>query len=128
MLGRCPSAVLMNGGKLQDYRFIINERGVATLVSDKSHLVYGLPWKITPEDEKSLDDYEGVIYNTYYKSKVVVETAKGSNRKAMIYFANDTETGLPNKGYMELIVKAAKKHRFPDFYIAELKSWLKIRD
>jgi hypothetical protein len=45
--------------RLPGYRFVINARGVATVVEDQSREVYGVLWNITLDDEKALDKYEG---------------------------------------------------------------------
>lgn len=127
MRGRCAGAIFIGVGKLYDYRFIINTRGVATLVSDLSHVVFGLLWEINPHDEKLLDDYEGVSHNSYYKSEVTVKT-EGPEVEAMIYLANDERMGSPYRGYLELIVAAADVHGFPNFYVKELRQWFLTQD
>lgn len=41
MFNRCPSAKFIEAGKLDGYRFIINTRGVASIISDATASVSG---------------------------------------------------------------------------------------
>ena len=51
--------------KLPNWKFLINSRGVATLVSEKGGAAYGVVWAISRDNEKSLDFYEGVREKIY---------------------------------------------------------------
>ena len=64
---RCPSSTYKGVGRLQNYRWIINERGYANVVSSKPSSssspqedVYGLIYSLNASDERSLDRNEGV--------------------------------------------------------------------
>ena len=64
---RCPSSTYTGVGCLQDYRWIINERGYANVLSSKPSSsssaqedVYGLIYSLNASDERSLDRNEGV--------------------------------------------------------------------
>ncbi|KAL8626429.1 hypothetical protein Q9189_007873 [Teloschistes chrysophthalmus] len=78
---RCPSSVYIGPARLPNYRWIINARGYANIVSSPSHPssspsssgkvegeeegdeVWGLTYTLTsPDDETSLDRNEGVPY------------------------------------------------------------------
>jgi gamma-glutamylcyclotransferase len=123
---RCPSAIYLNTVSLSNYKFIINNRGVATVIPKKSSKVYGVLWEITDEDEKNLDNYEGLQFGTYYKEILEIQTPQEKSLSALLYIANDAIRGYPMKNYMELIVNSAINYRLPEFYIRELKSWLQI--
>lgn len=41
-------------------KWIINDRGYANVIPRKDHIVYGLMYELTPEDERLLDGFEGV--------------------------------------------------------------------
>lgn len=120
---RCPQAEFVGIAKLRGYRFLINSRGVATIVSDDSHTVHGVLWSITKEDEEALDKCEGVKYDTYRKEKMDIESAAGSVVCALVYVASDSTPGSPRKNYMERIVAAARREKLPPDYIGELESW-----
>ena len=124
MAHRCPRAVFVDTAKLCGYRFIINERGVATIVPDQSRKVYGTLWKITEACEKSLDAREGVNWGTYRKTTIDVKQCKGKLITALTYIANNVSRGSGRDDYMEKIIAAAERWRLPNKYLAELKSWL----
>jgi len=125
MCQRCrDGAVLVSIAKLHGYRFIINTRGVATVVPQSYSEVYGIVWSITEACEKSLDCCEGVKYKTYTKETVNVEIVTGKSVAALTYLASDNTPGSTRAGYMEKIVAAAERHRLPDKYIEELRAWL----
>jgi hypothetical protein len=123
---RCPCAVFIDTALLVNYKFIINSRGVATIIPRKSNKVYGVLWEITSEDEKILDNYEGVKYGTYYKEILNVPTSKQEFFLSLLYIATDIIRGYPRASYMEVILTSAIDHGFPDYYIKELRSWLNI--
>ena len=125
MCQRCSAgATIIGKTKLPNHRFIINSRGVATVTPQPKSEVHGIVWEITNACEKSLDDCEGVKYGTYTKEMMPVEIANKST-SALVYIAKDNTHGSARSGYMEMIIAAAEKHRFPDKYIEELKTWLK---
>jgi len=123
---RCPGAVPVGVHKLPNHRFIINSRGVSTVVSvpDGSKNVYGVLWSITKPHEDTLDEREGVEYGTYRKEWLLVEMQGADPVSALIYVAADDIVGAPRAGYMEKIVAAAELHGLPPEYIEELKTWL----
>ncbi|EMD85349.1 hypothetical protein COCC4DRAFT_206505 [Bipolaris maydis ATCC 48331] len=62
MTTRCPSSTYVGIARLAKYKWMINERGYANIVesSTPSDHVYGLVFKLTPDDERQLDKNEGV--------------------------------------------------------------------
>ena len=69
---RCPQAQILRIAQLEKFEFIINLKGVASIVSKDTSVVEGLLWKITTECEASLDLWEGVHENAYEKHWVSV--------------------------------------------------------
>lgn len=69
---RCPQNVYIGIGLLQDWRWIICQRGYANIVPSKGDVVYGLMYEINPEDEATLDRYEGVP-TSYEKKMLTIE-------------------------------------------------------
>ena len=71
---RCPSSVYVGVGRLPGFRWIINARGYANIVSsgDLKHVVYGLIYELTPADEAALDRNEGVPF-AYTKETMAIE-------------------------------------------------------
>ena len=71
---RCPSSIYMGVGKLTGFRWIINSRGYANIVSfdDPECVVYGLIYKLSPADVAALDENEGVPV-AYTKEIMTIE-------------------------------------------------------
>jgi gamma-glutamylcyclotransferase (GGCT)/AIG2-like uncharacterized protein YtfP len=124
MNDRCPGSELLGKARLPGYRFIINSRGVATVIPEASGSVHGVLWDIDDRHESALDRHEGVRYNTYFKKEIALENEEGNVVHALVYIARDTEPGTPREGYMEKIIGAANLHRMPRIYIEELETWL----
>lgn len=125
---RCPAATLLGIARLEGHRFIINSRGVATLVPDPACAVHGVLWELSESDELRLDGYEGVSSDTYRKKFVNVTTSGENTVPAFAYVARDSSSGSPRPGYMERIVAAAEAHGLPEEYVRELRTWLRIGD
>src|SRR5690625_2570693 len=110
MAYRCPTAKFVGKAKLEDYQFIINERGVAIIVNRDGSQVVGLLWTILGDDEASLDRYEGVKTNFYTKEEmfVSVEIEEGEIvAPSLVYVATNNQSGIPRDNYLERIVLAA---------------------
>jgi gamma-glutamylcyclotransferase (GGCT)/AIG2-like uncharacterized protein YtfP len=120
---RCPDARLVGTARLPGYRFRVNGYGVATIVPEGGAVVHGVLWELTEEDERELDEYEGVP-DYYLKDVLGVIDGSGQPLEAMVYIARDSEPAAPRRGYMERIVRAARHHGLPVEYVEELASWL----
>lgn len=82
MLMRCPTSRFQGVGRLLGYRWIINDRGYANVVSSPNteNVVYGLIYSLTPSDERTLDRNEGVPW-AYTKETLAVDfwSSKGDS-------------------------------------------------
>lgn len=123
MTDRCPKSVLKGKAKVSGYRFIINGRGVASIIPDSDGIVYGVLWEIDKLDEGALDEYEGIKWGTYKKVELNLDSNTSMVVKALIYIAEDNTPGIARDNYIEKIIDAAKQHGFPGLYIEELESW-----
>jgi gamma-glutamylcyclotransferase (GGCT)/AIG2-like uncharacterized protein YtfP len=121
---RCPSSEYVGLGRLANHRFIINARGVATVIPDATGHVEGVLWHLANDDELTLDEYEGVP--TYYQRQQASVETNSAEIQALIYIANESTVGPPRSGYMERIVAAAKQHGVGPIYLAELKQWINV--
>lgn len=114
---RAPNAKKVGVRELVDYEFFINERGVANIRKNEERRVFGIVFNISAEDEKNLDEREGVQYGTNTQEYI-------PSLDAFCYVAANTiESHTPRANYLEKIVEAANHNEFPTEYIAELESW-----
>ena len=123
MSDRCPAALTVSTAELPSHRFVINTRGVATVVSDPTSTVQGLLWKISKKDERSLSRYEGVKHGIYKKAFVRVRLSNGTTSRALIYVATDSHPGTARPGYLEKVLSGAEGCGLPKSYIDQLKDW-----
>jgi gamma-glutamylcyclotransferase (GGCT)/AIG2-like uncharacterized protein YtfP len=123
MFDRCPNVTFIEAGELTGYRFIINTRGVASIVPDVNSSVSGIIWTITEDDEVFLDHFEGVKGGLYTKHTVTVgEIIESNMHDCLVYVASDSKEGKPIEGYFTNIIKWAKNYRFSKEYVDYLMS------
>lgn len=123
MAQRCPGARVVDGAILPGMRFVITSDGYANVIPDNGRSVFGLLWNLTADDERALDQYEGVRPGLYRKQERDVTTIGGRSVRALIYLASATDLGSAVPGYLELVVAAARAHQLPQAYVAELEEW-----
>lgn len=122
---RCPGAKAISTALLRGWRFIINSRGVASIVADKSGTVHGVMWELTEEHLLSLDGYEGVP-DWYQRRMVVVEMAERGEAECITYIDRSEGgdiPGPPREGYLEKIVEGAENFSLQPEYISFLRSF-----
>jgi cation transport regulator ChaC len=108
MAHRCPGAEMTGVGVLHGYRFIINNRGYATLCAESSGTVSGVLWRLAAEHEAALDRYEGVASGLYDKCYRTVNISESDTVLALVYIDHcNRSIGLPKQGYLEKIIAAA---------------------
>lgn len=124
MDSRCAGCASIGIARLYGHRFIINSRGVATIVPDREKHVHGIAWVISEDDVDSLDYYEGVkggLYRKVYEQVVLEDDSEPV--MALVYVAADSVPGKSRHGYLDGIIEAAELHGFSEEYIKELKGW-----
>jgi len=102
---RTPGAVPLAISKKLNYRTILNTRGVATMIPEKGAISYGILWKVSDENVKTLDHYEGVKYGTYKKvnSTVMID---GYQYPSLVYVAKDDQVGMPRRfEYLDTLLR-----------------------
>ncbi|KAF3057118.1 putative aig2 family protein [Daldinia childiae] len=74
MRKRCPKSKPIGLAYLSGWRWIINERGYANIVEDRSKTggIYGIIYRLHPDDEECLDINEGVPW-AYERRFIEVE-------------------------------------------------------
>ena len=105
MAFRCPDAEPIGTGRINDYELAFR-RGVLTIVPSYGEYVPVGVWKISEDDEKSLDRYEG--YPRFYRKQTVPIVIKktGEVVDAMYYIMNDGfRLDVPSMAYMRTCTK-----------------------
>ena len=119
MAARCPAAREIGTAILPGWRFAIMDRGYATLLPEAGAAVHGVLWRVSPDCERVLDEFENVAGGLYRRETLTIAAAP-----ALVYLGNDPATGRPRAGYLEPIIAAAEARGFPPAYVAELRRWL----
>lgn len=119
MNARCPDAVPVERGFVAGRRFLINGRGVATLLRARNTGVWGGVWAISAQDEELLDRFEG-FPKRYRKERVSVSFEDGGSVKALVYIDPLDDEGIPREGYLPRILRGARSFRLPKDYIASI--------
>lgn len=127
MKERCPDAEKLGKAILNGYKFIINTRGVATIIESKGGIVEGGLYKISDKSLSSLDYYEGVRNNYYFRKDVEVNY-EGEKIKAITYIATDQKEGKPRNGYIEKIIKGAEDFCLSKDYLQVIRKYIKNSD
>ena len=121
---RCPGAEFSGVGLLRGWRFLINARGVATIVPEAGAKVWGVVWEITTDHERTLDGYEGVP-DWYQRQTVGVHLPGRGEVPCLTYIdrsPDGDEPGPPREGYLEKVLAGAAEHGLPRGYISEISS------
>lgn len=104
---RCPSARVYHVGRIPDYELVFKALGVcayATIKPCKGVYVPVVVWRISPQDERNLDRYEG-FPSYYYKKTLIVETG-GDTLEGMAYIMNEKAVyRLPSRQYYQIVLE-----------------------
>jgi len=101
--------------------------GVANLTEDESSKVYGAAYKITNEQLKKLDRFEGLPSRAARMSVEI--SVEGVGRvKAITHIAVNPRRGwiIPSKDYLSAMLKGLKQHGFSNDVIKEIKRAAKV--
>jgi gamma-glutamylcyclotransferase (GGCT)/AIG2-like uncharacterized protein YtfP len=117
MKNRCPNAKPLGKAILKGYKFIINNRGVATVIESKDDYVEGGLYEVTNDCLESLDGHEGVSSGDYDRTKLQVEY-ENETIDAYIYIATcEEESKNAREGYMKTVLTGAKDFNLSNNYI-----------
>ena len=126
---RCPDSTLIGPGKMRGFKLVFThysprwQGGVADISKDPNHDVWGLLYELSQTDLDQLDRYEGhpTVYN---RMQTAVQSVQGTTiRNAWVYYVVHKEQFIPpTQKYFNIILEAARTHKFPEAYIAYLKS------
>lgn len=104
---RCPEARLYKIGTLENYALEFRgmpDHAYATITPKEGSSVPVAVWKISPQDERNLDVYEGYPRH-YFKEQVAVDIG-GMKVEAMVYRMNlEAKFGLPSSSYYQTVLQ-----------------------
>ena len=125
MARRCPTAKVVGKGEIKDYELLFRgyrTSAVATVEPKAGSSVPVLIWELGPEDEESLDIYEGYP-RLYGKVELEVQTEDGCEF-IMAYTMNEGhEIGKPSMYYLETIKTGYREAGFDVEYLLERVSY-----
>ena len=104
---RCPNAKYFGPANLENYKFIIDAAGYASVAEETGSIVYGMLWAVSPEDFRRLDLREGVRIGKYRKDTLkVTHLLRPFDDKIEVvaYISNRPEGHVPADGYIEEII------------------------
>ncbi|HEX8497587.1 MAG TPA: gamma-glutamylcyclotransferase [Actinomycetales bacterium] len=126
MLRRAPHSPLRGTGWLVGWRLTFGgeekgwEGALATVVEDPDDHVYVALYDVTPADESTLDEWEGLGIGIYRKVRVRVHTLDGEDL-AWVYVLDGYEGGLPSARYLGALAEAAEIAGAPHDYVMSLR-------
>src|SRR3954452_22437919 len=127
MAERCPHSPSRGHGWLEGWRLTFGaeehgwEGALATVVEDPASRVFVMLYDVTRQDERALDQWEGVQIGLYRKLRVRVDTLDG-DVLAWLYVLDGYEGGLPSARYIGLLADSAEAAGAPDDYVADLRT------
>ncbi len=140
MKDRCPSAQYIANAILRDHKLAFTREskrrgcGVADVVPESGHNVWGVVYKICEQELGSLDKAEGYCpwreNNAYWRRECIVYIDNEAQKPKTVsaYFAErEDDPPLPNKEYKILILKGARYWNLPEKYVHELEQ-IKVSD
>ena len=116
MQQRCENAVPMEAQILPGYKLRF---ALYLTIDKKKHSKTPIViWKISKEDEKKLDRYEG--YPTVYRKEYINLNVMGENKKCLVYIMNDIEDRqgeAPSDTYYDICMKGYKDFGLDKSYL-----------
>ena len=123
MAMRCPTAKVVGTSILKDWRLLFN--GPASIEKYEGYEVPVLIWDIQPDDERSLDRYEG--YPSYYRKEMLKVEVNGRMLDAMVYIMNTRKESIPPTYYYNVLYNGYERFGFDkrilEKALEESKEW-----
>lgn len=108
MARRCPTATIVGTTTLKDWRLLFN--GPASIEPYDGYEVPVLIWDIKPNDERSLDIYEG--YPSYYRKEMLKVKVNDQKIDAMVYIMNTNKESRPMTSYYNVLDQGYERFGF----------------
>jgi len=103
--------------KLENFQWLINERGVSTIVPSDCSFTWGAIYLISDDDLYDLDTFEA--YPKWYDRKTFTVEHRGKPIKVTYYFdvASSQRGSVVRLGYIDKILESLKQLNFPQEWI-----------
>ncbi len=127
MMQRAPHSPMAGTGWLPGWRLTFAgedlgwEGALATVVEDPDSQVFVVLYDMSPDDEESLDRWEGAELGIHRKLRLRVQTLTGSVL-AWLYVIDAYEGGLPSARYLGVMADAAYAAGAPVDYVHALRT------
>ncbi|MBI1351125.1 MAG: gamma-glutamylcyclotransferase [Actinomycetales bacterium] len=124
---RAPASPEQGTGWLRGWRLTFAGEDVgwdgalATVVEDPAESVFVMLYDVPPQDEATLDGWEGSDLGLWTKIRVRVDTYSGA-QLAWLYVMEAYEGGLPSAHYLGVIADAAEAGGAPADYVERLRN------
>jgi len=83
----------------------------ATIRPEEGNSVPGVLYRLTPDQVKTLDRYEGANSGCYAQTAIIVHDDQGREHKAITYVRDDGETeSPPSSSYVAIIKRGCRDH------------------
>jgi hypothetical protein len=111
--------------RLRGYRLVFDlagfrwlEPAFASIVRHPAHDVYGVLYRLTPDQLERVDSYEGRAYSFI---EVEVEGARSGTTRSRTYQTRRSTPGLrPSRRYLRVLCGGARENGLPPAYLREL--------
>lgn len=122
---RCPLSVPVCAARLVGWRWLIGQRGYATIAAHAGAVTHGALYALHPRDEARLDVREGVSLGCYGKFYLDVEAEDDSGRvehvSALVYIDPRSTKGEAEYGYVARCHAGAYEWGLPASFIKKIE-------
>ncbi len=102
---RCPGAEVVTTATLKNWKLVFRGSKTGSYLTIEKAKGYSVPialWRITKDDELSLDFYEGYP-SFYYKRRFILPCDDGRKHRAFAYIMHEHRPiGVPSARYMDV--------------------------
>jgi len=124
---RAMRPLAAKSARLDGYRLCFDipigpsNRGVANVIADAGATVWGIAYRLTPDEFDRLDRTEGVHRGLYARIPVELVTTSGERLSGFTYQSElRSDARKPSARYLGLLLDGARHHSLPAEYVALL--------
>lgn len=122
---RCPDPEFVTLAHYDNRQFMINLEGLSTARPRRGYRVYGVVRSVPEIGLAALDIHAGVPH-WHDRFGAFARTASGQLCVAELYGARNRTPGRADPAYLQPIIAAARRWKFPQQYIEEIGGWARL--